>query len=82
MTKSDALLVTAYTGTLFCDFADFHKFAEARLGRTIFTHEMGFTLFWDEMKRNVSDDVLTMIKSVCCDQPPNAQHQRAGPPAG
>lgn len=41
MTKEEKLIVSAYTGILMVNFNEFHKFAEAQLGRPIFSHEFG-----------------------------------------
>jgi hypothetical protein len=64
MTNDEAILVTAFTGTLCCKFSDFHEFAEKRLGRPIWTHEMGDPGFFSEIKAAVRDDFLAMCKKA------------------
>jgi len=39
LTKEQAIVVSAYTGFLCCDFSDMHKAVEEKLGRPVFTHE-------------------------------------------
>ena len=40
MTEREAIVVSAFTGTLFCDFDDYHKYVEEILGRPVMTHEL------------------------------------------
>ena len=40
MTKHEAVVVSAYTGSLLCNFSDVHKYIEKLLRRPIFTHEL------------------------------------------
>ena len=42
MTKQEKIVVSAYTGVLMCDFKDVHKYIEEKMGRPVFTHELGF----------------------------------------
>jgi len=39
LTKEQAIILTGFTGILCCNFSDFHKDVEKRLGRAVFTHE-------------------------------------------
>lgn len=41
MTKQERIIVSAYTGVLMCDFEYMHKYIEEKLGRPIYTHELG-----------------------------------------
>ena len=40
MTKYEAIVISAYTGFLMCDFNDMHEYIEKKLGRPIYTHEL------------------------------------------
>ena len=40
MTKTEAAIVTAYTGVVIGEFDDFQKYAESLMGRPVFTHEL------------------------------------------
>ena len=44
MTKHEAIVVSAYTGFLMCDFGDVHEYIEKKLGRPIWTHEFALDL--------------------------------------
>ena len=54
MTKEEKLIVSAYTGVLLCDYADFHTFAEEILNRTIDRSEFGQPQIWDDLKMKAS----------------------------
>ena len=42
MTKTEKIIVSAYTGYLMCDFADLHEYIERKLGRPVQTLELAF----------------------------------------
>lgn len=58
LTKEQAIIITGYTGITACDFADFHRDVETRLGRPIFTHE--FPSMSDRIKDLYKEDFLAM----------------------
>lgn len=60
LTKEQALIITAFTGVMSCPFSDFHEFVEKRLGRPIWTHEMGSPEFWEEIKQATKEDFLSI----------------------
>ncbi|AGR46564.1 hypothetical protein TW1_048 [Pseudoalteromonas phage TW1] len=41
LTKEQAIVLTAYTGTLCCDFSSFHADVEKRIGHAVFSHMFG-----------------------------------------
>jgi hypothetical protein len=41
---------TLATGRLFCDFADFHAYAERLLGRPVWTHEFADAELWRDLR--------------------------------
>lgn len=54
MKKSEAILISAYTGYLFTkDFSDVHNFIQELLGRPVFTHELA------------RDDIMREIRAKC-----------------
>ncbi|MCA1799768.1 MAG: hypothetical protein LC650_00555 [Actinobacteria bacterium] len=63
LTEDQAFLVTAWTGKLAMRLDRFHAKAEARLYRPIYTHEMGGSEFWVELRDEVYEDFL----SICND---------------
>ena len=54
MTKEEKLIVSAYTGVLLCDYADFHAFAEGVLERAIDRAEFSSQEIWDDLKMKTS----------------------------
>lgn len=62
MTKHERLVVTAYTEYLMCDYEDFCKYAEEKLGRPILTHEFGSLELWRELKEKVEQEFLALCE--------------------
>ena len=60
MTNWERVVVSAYTGYLMTDFNEVHKYIEGKLGRPIWTHEMGFPGIQEEICNAVRDDFLTL----------------------
>lgn len=42
---------TLATGRLYCDIAEFQRFAEGLLGRSIWTHEFADQMLWTELRQ-------------------------------
>ena len=51
MTKREAAIVSAYTGSLCGDFGTMHEYIEEIMGRPVFTHELGNR----EMAKDIRD---------------------------
>ena len=60
LTKEQAVVVSAYTGYLVCDFSDMHEEIEKRVGRPVFTHEMGSGAFMDSVRALFKDDFVSL----------------------
>ena len=62
MTKQEAIIASAYTGTLFpgVRFSDVHKIFEEKMGRPIFTHEFASDDFNEYIKRKFRKDFLSI----------------------
>lgn len=60
MTKHEKIVVSAFTGTLMCDFNELHAYIEEKLGRPVFTHELADSKLIEEIKRAVKDDFLAI----------------------
>lgn len=60
MTKEEKIIVSAYTGCLMCDFADLQAYIEKKLGRPVFTHEMGDKAVCNEIKAAAQKDFLEL----------------------
>lgn len=61
MTKHEAAVITCYTGTLLCDFADFHEQAEKIMGRPVWTHEFVEPSLWAELKEKAKPELMKII---------------------
>jgi RNase P protein component len=60
LTKEQAIVVSAYTGFLICDFADLHEAVENRMGRPILTHEFGNPEVAREIRQAFKPDFLLL----------------------
>ncbi len=63
MTKQEKIIVSAYTGTLMCDFSDVHEYIEKKLGRPVFTHEMADNLVLEEIHQKIKDDFIAICEN-------------------
>jgi len=64
LTMEQAVVVSAYTGFLVCPFDKMHAEIEKRLGRPVWTHEMGCKKFMDEQIRPAfKADFVAMLPS-------------------
>ena len=62
LTMEQAVVVSAYTGFLVCPFDQMHAEIEKRLGRPVWTHEMGSEKFVDEQVRPAFEaDFVAML---------------------
>lgn len=60
ITNEQAAIIGAYTGYLCGSFADLHAYVERKLGRPIFTHELGDKKMIVEIKEAVRDDFISI----------------------
>lgn len=60
MNNRERAIISAYTGKLMCDFDYFHRYVEEKLGRPVFTHELGYIEVEDEIKAASRDDFLAL----------------------
>jgi hypothetical protein len=59
-----AVVISAYTEILCCNFSDLHSEIERRLGRPVFTHEFANKKFFeDEVKPAFKDDFFALCNS-------------------
>lgn len=61
MTKREAAIVSAYTGCLIGEFHEMHKYIEEKLDRPVYTHEMAFASFQEELKDVVKPDFISIV---------------------
>lgn len=67
MTDREKAIVMAYTGKCMLTgdkFQIFHKYVEDIMGRPVYTHELGFPLVADEIKRRSENDFLALCKNA------------------
>lgn len=70
MKKSEAILISAYTGFLLTkDFADVHAFCEKTLGRPIFTHEFADVKTQQELQAKLKPEVIRLVENETNDKP-------------
>lgn len=62
MTNEERIIVSAYTGYLMCDFAEMHQYIEEKLGRPVWTHELGIKKTWNEIHEAVKNDFLALCE--------------------
>lgn len=63
MTYQECVIVSAYTGFLMCDFDDMHKYIEEKLGKPVWTHEMGSSEMVTAIRDAVRPDFLALCRS-------------------
>lgn len=65
MTDREKAIVMAYTGITMLNgdkFDIFHQYVEEKLGRPVFTHEMGLDLVAEEIKKAAKEDFLELCE--------------------
>lgn len=62
---------TLATGRLFCDFGEFHAYAERLLGTPILTHEFADIRTWERLRANFELQVLAALPGVPADEQEN-----------
>jgi len=60
LTLEQAVIISGYTGYLICPFAALHAEVEKRMGRPVWTHEMGDKETMEEIKLKFKDDFIAM----------------------
>ena len=60
LTKEQAIIVSAYTGFMACNFSDLHEAVEFRLGRPLWTHQFGSEELMEEIRDAFREDFLAI----------------------
>ncbi len=60
LTKEQAVIVSAYTGVLCGSMSDLHGAIEQKLGRPVWTHQLGGKEIWHEIKSAFRDDFVAI----------------------
>ena len=69
LTKEQALIITGFTGILCGEYNDFHKDAEKRLGRGIYSHEFAEKKFWSETIKPMYEKDFIEIATLTTEEP-------------
>lgn len=64
MTYKEAVIISAYTGVLMCDFDDMHKYIEEKLGRPVWSHELGLKEIQNEIRQKCKQEFLELCKEA------------------
>lgn len=64
LTLEQGIILTGYTNTMLAPFSDFHKDAERRMGRPIFSHEFGNPVVVDTLKALYREDFLHLVSGM------------------
>lgn len=64
MTYQEAIVVSAYTGYLMCNFSDMHEYIEKVMGRPVWTHEMADKRIMAQVRQATRPDFMAIIESV------------------
>lgn len=63
MTLQEKIIVSAYTGFLMCDFSRVHKYIEEKMGRPVWTHELGFESTHAKIREVVKPDFIKLCRN-------------------
>lgn len=62
LTTEQAVIISAYTMVLCCEFSDLHEYIERKVGHPVFTHMLGDKKFVDDVvKPACKDDFLSLV---------------------
>ena len=64
LTKREAFVISAYTDVLMFAFDEYHKMVEEQLGRPVWTHEMAFSEFAEEIRESVKPEFLKICMQI------------------
>lgn len=62
-TKHQAIVLTGFTGTMCCNFSEFHADVEQRMGRPVWVHEFANEDFANKVKELYEEDFFAMIEA-------------------
>lgn len=63
LNKYQAIVITGFTGTMMCDFSNFHADVESRMGRPVWIHEFANQAFADELKEMYKDEFMYLCNT-------------------
>lgn len=62
MTKREAIVLSAFTGKLLCEFDDYHKYVEELFGSTIYTQEL--PMLKEDIKERAEADAMQILTNL------------------
>jgi len=62
MTKKEAIVLSAYTGVLLCDFDDYHKYVEKLFGCSLNTAEL--LMLKEDIQERATEDAMKIINNM------------------
>ena len=78
MTKREAVVLSAYTGKLLCDFDDYHKYVESLFGCTIFTTEL--PMLKEDIQERAEEDAMQILKNLSDEEQETVQEAETEAP--
>ena len=72
LTKEQAAIIGAYTAVACGPFDELHEYIERIMKRPVYTHELGDSKVWEQIKQNARGDFL----SICRIDPVLAARER------
>ena len=64
ITKREAAIISAYTGILFGEFSEMHKYIEQIMGRPVFIHEFASKDITNEIKQKSKKDFCSLTIGI------------------
>lgn len=64
LNKRQGAIIMAFTGVCFGCPSEFHKYAEEKLGRSVFIHEFASEVICDKLKEASRDDFIALSNLV------------------
>lgn len=64
MTHEEAIILSAYTGTLLVkDFSEVHAYIEKLLERPVYLHELAYTEVWYKIREKLWPKICEMLQN-------------------
>jgi hypothetical protein len=61
LTKEQAVIISAYTGFLICNFSDMHEEVERRMGYPIWTHQFADKVLMAQVREKFKSDFIALV---------------------
>lgn len=64
LTREQAAVLSAFTGVMMGEWADFQEYAERLLGRAVFTHEFAQDTLSAQIREAARDDFMALMPNT------------------